>query len=142
VQGIDATFKDAVVQEIRSSGGDGLFTQFRVEFKSADNQSGDGNVYRQAVQTALGGMLSRGPIEVTPNAGDVTGALFFEQKHPAPDVTEKLTAIGLTDVVVTEGSDESGATFSFTAQERGDGDGEPALRQHRGRLREPARLRR
>lgn len=117
VQGIDETFKSAVVQEIKSSSqGDG-FRQFRIEFKAAAGQdAGDGNTYRAAVQRALGGMLSSGPIEVTNTLGEVSGSLYFEQRHSVADIQEKLTGAGLTEVAVTEAPDTSGATYAFTAR--------------------------
>ena len=117
IQGIDATFADAVVQEIRSSAqGDG-YRQFRVEFKSANQQQGgDGNTYRETVRRALTDLLSRGPIEVNANDGEVAGTLFFEQEHPAADIKALLEGVGLTEVAVTETPAEAGASYGFTAR--------------------------
>jgi len=117
VQGIDETFRAAVVQEIKSSSdGDG-FRQFRIEFKAASGEdAGDGNTYRAAIQRALGDMLSSGPIEVTNNLGEVSGKLYFEQRHSIPDIQERLAGIGLTEVLAEEVTDTSGATFQFTGR--------------------------
>jgi SecD/SecF fusion protein len=117
VQGIDETFRNAAVQEIKSSSeGDG-FRQFRIEFKSgSDQEAGDGNLYRAAVQRALGDMLSPIHIEVVNNLGEVSGTLHFEQEHPVADLKERLAGAGLTEVDVQDAPDTSGSTYRFTAR--------------------------
>jgi len=116
VQGIGPEYKDAVVQEIRSSSTAGGFTKFRVEFKSEQNQIGDGNIHRSTITRALKELLSRGPVELELTEGEASGALFFEQGHPTADLAAKLTTLGLTEAQVNPTAAEEGNAYTFTGR--------------------------
>jgi len=132
-------FKDAQVQPLLSSAGEGGYTKFQIEFKTpvggqaatgegdgtADGEEsadGDGSAaYRLAVEEGLADIL--GPNRVTmdaadPTATEMSGKVYFETAHPKDDVAAILSDdAALADVVVM--GDASSDEFSFTTSTTG-----------------------
>ena len=100
------------------------FTKFRITSKNPEGTSaeadGQDETGESEVRKALAGVLQRGPIELSlaPIEGETqqaaTGRLYFEEAHPAADVSAALQATGLTDVSVTDGPRIG--VYSFTGK--------------------------
>ncbi len=83
------------------------YRSFRITYKLESTETGVGDAQGESsmkqVQTALAGLLQKGPIElaVSEDGLKATGRLHFEDKHSQSDVVGALTTLGLKDASAT-----------------------------------------
>ncbi|MFT7677321.1 MAG: SecD/SecF fusion protein [Planctomycetota bacterium] len=94
---------------LNSSDADG-FTSFRVVAKTPD---ADLSSIREDVETWLGSVLQKGPVEVSVTDGRAEGRLYFSGEHKPQDLVTILVGQGIGAATVTQDG-ESGGTYSFS----------------------------